>query len=165
MTDLEFLESIVKVAEKAFYVAKEVDLPAICMARDAMDNLAVIPAWKLMCDQQGKNLLEDLMISLAQRGFKQIILVSECWKVNHTDESGIEDCRKWIAEHGSLEKFPGRIEVLSIQSHSAESELNVWAEILPGRKLGEWQGWGGELKESSGRFAEIFRKAQDISSN
>lgn len=75
---------------------------------------------------------------IASGELKEFVLVSEAWTAEITDQ---EEYNEWVKEHGSLENFPGREEIVSILYCSPEEEIQFTAAIdrstMP--VLGEWE--------------------------
>jgi len=78
---------------------------------------------------------------IAQDRLQEYILVAEAWAVN-VPEGDQHKVRDWLREHGSLENWPDRHEIVTVMYCNAQEEIEYTAEINRGiipPLLGDWK--------------------------
>lgn len=128
------------------------------------DEFRIEPvAWN---DQAAKDKwAKDIMARIADGRIREFILVTEAWTANVTpeDKGKVE---KWLQEHGSLENWPGRGEIVSVLYASPDEEIEYTTDIIRGTipMMGAWRVSNRKPKYNqttfSARFEGLFLKAK-----
>lgn len=100
---------------------------------------------------------------ISENRLTEFILVAEAWVA-----SNIAEAKKHLAEHGSLENFPGRKELVTVSYCSAREEIECTADIIRGivgePTLGEWRREERQVRfnseDLSTRFQGLFLKGK-----
>jgi hypothetical protein len=90
---------------------------------------------------------QQILAMIADGSLSEFVFVSEAWMVSTSDP---QEAKVWLAEHGSLEGFPGRREAVQVFYCSANEEICYTAWIERGSipaTLSEW-----EVQTRSGHF-------------
>ena len=107
----------------------------------------------LMRDGRGKDMVAEIMTDFISGGCKEAFMSCEAWWAEG------DEALAWRQAGKSLEKFPGRFEALMVTRYAVEGDLLASARISEGRKLGKFM--VKKYASSSGRFANLFMKAQE----
>ncbi len=161
----EFFSDVLELARAAFVEAKGEEVEPFFMALHPQWGITPpMPCGRMMTTQEQKDLLVSMLMNLVLRGASEIVFVSEIWRVSDKSPEVERRCSEWIAEHGSLETFPGRSEELAVSHHSDEGDTIQMAPIrrtAEGRELGDWV----QVDGFAGRFTGIFKRARTIEGN
>lgn len=90
---------------------------------------------------------QQILAMIADGSLTEFVFVAEAWVVT---TSNPEEAKDWLAQHGSLEGYPGRREAVQVLYCSASEEICYTAWIERGSipaTLGEW-----EVQTRSGHF-------------
>lgn len=103
---------------------------------------------------------------IAQDRLKEYILVVEAWAVN-IPEGDEQKVRDFLREHGSLEKWPDRHEIVTVMYCNPVEEIEYTADIDRGiipALLGEWKVSRRKVRfnhdDFSTRFQGLFLKGK-----
>ena len=99
-----------------------------------------------------KDAIEALCIQAVQKGAHELLLVSETWQACG------DEALRWQREHGSLEGYPDKHDVVTISYSTPTDELYAQSVISADRQLGSWV--VARERESHGRFTKFFHKAR-----
>lgn len=87
-----------------------------------------------------KEAFRQMILGMIASGkLREFVFVAEAWLADATDP---EDVRRHLAEHGSLESYPGRREAIQVLYSSPDEEICYTASINRGSMgvtLGEWE--------------------------
>lgn len=118
------------------------------------------------CPEDKDQFVQDVQDMIENGTIKDFIMVVEAWATK-TAKEDLEKVRKWLAEKGTLQNYPERYEIVSVQYSSAEEENLYTAEISRKQKkpiLGEWTKMEKtgkfDLLEVSSRFQGLFAKGK-----
>lgn len=103
---------------------------------------------------------------IADGRLTEYIMVVEAWTANIA-EGDQQKVRDWLREHGSLESWPDRSEVVMVTYCSPSEEIEYTADIIRGTippMIGEWRVNNRKVRfnheEFSARFQGLFLKGK-----
>jgi hypothetical protein len=103
--------------------------------------------------------LNFLIEEISKGKIREFLFISEAWM---TETTNIQNVEKHLSNFGTLEKYPGRKESITVFYSNSQEEINYICEIKRNPdKLGEWDQHLTENKEifTKERFKNIFQKA------
>jgi hypothetical protein len=119
-------------------------------------------AWNSVADKE--TFARKVLDWIANGRLKEYIMVMEAWKA---EADSIEQVQEWLREHGSLEHWSGRTEVVMVLYCSDQEEIECTANIIRGiisPLLGEWTTTSRKVRfnhlDFSSRFQGLFLKAR-----